>query len=63
METGVREAGGSFLFRLEGDFGICVSGWETGVEGDSMVSSAGLEDLVARLVVRLAVRFGSMCSG
>lgn len=46
MET---EASGSSLVLpdlLEGDFGISVSGWETGVGGDSMVSSAGLEDLV-----------------
>ena len=52
------EACGSSLFLpdlLEGDFGISVSGRETGVEG---VSPAGLEDLVVRLV-----RFGGMSSG
>ena len=57
MGTGVGEAWGSSLFLpdlLEGDFGISVFGWETGGEGDCMVSSAGLEDHV--------VRFGGMSS-
>ena len=50
MGTEVGEAWGSSLFLpdlLEEDFGISVSEWETVGEGDCMVSSAGLEDLVA----------------